>query len=704
MYVFPKVENSDFSVMQGKQLCLNMIVKNESRIITRLLESVIDIIDCFCICDTGSTDATVDIISNYFARHNIPGVIITEPFQDFGHNRSYALKACENIDVQYILLMDADMVLKCNSQLSNKFIYDLLKDDVYYLFQGVDSFYYKNVRIVRNKMGMSYWGVTHEYVKTPPNSKYGTIEKNVLFIHDIGDGGAKADKFERDIALLKRGLEAEPNNDRYTFYLANSYRDAGQPMNAIETFKKRIQIGGWQEEVWHSAYSIGKCYRNMGDMENAIYWFLQAHNVMPERLENLYEIINYYREIGKNTLAYSFYVMAHHFLHKNKNPDYLFLQKDVYDYKLDYELSIIGYYCNYKNYDLKRCSMRVLNCSYVDDHIVSSVMSNYKFHSDALFRLPKVSVDAAFPLGKLLGSIGLTNPQIREVMNNPDFVPSTPSIVWMKNGEVAVNIRYVNYRITENGGYQNKDHITTINVIAIVSVRRMKIIREFILEYDRSHDKYYVGLEDVRLFYHNNTLYFNANRGLPDGHMVVEHGTIDLEKGATKSTFLNMDGQRSIEKNWVLFENMISGTNQREMRAIYNWHPIILGNITNENVFQKFGEISTPRSFKNLRGSTNGCLIPELHEVWFLCHAVSYEDRRYYYHMWVVLDANTCALKKYSPLFTFQKEKVEYTLGLIYSVNDKAFVVGYSIMDRETHYMQVEKSVVDEMMLSNQNK
>ena len=33
-------------------VCLNMIVKNESKIITRLLESVYKFIDCYCICDT----------------------------------------------------------------------------------------------------------------------------------------------------------------------------------------------------------------------------------------------------------------------------------------------------------------------------------------------------------------------------------------------------------------------------------------------------------------------------------------------------------------------------------------------------------------------------------------------------------------------------------------------------------------------------
>ena len=54
-----------------KTLCLNMIVKNESKIITRCLDSVKDYIDYFVICDTGSTDGTQDIIKDYFKKHNI---------------------------------------------------------------------------------------------------------------------------------------------------------------------------------------------------------------------------------------------------------------------------------------------------------------------------------------------------------------------------------------------------------------------------------------------------------------------------------------------------------------------------------------------------------------------------------------------------------------------------------------------------------
>lgn len=39
--------------------------KNESKIITRLLESVLPIIDYYCICDTGSTDNTIELIETF---------------------------------------------------------------------------------------------------------------------------------------------------------------------------------------------------------------------------------------------------------------------------------------------------------------------------------------------------------------------------------------------------------------------------------------------------------------------------------------------------------------------------------------------------------------------------------------------------------------------------------------------------------------
>ena len=692
------------STIENKNLCLNMIVKNESRVILRLLESVVNYIDCYCICDTGSTDNTIEIIQNFFnsQKISIPGKIINEPFRDFGYNRTFALKACEEIDVKYILLMDADMILKVNPSITKTEFHNRLQSDAYYLFQGSDTFFYKNVRIVKNKLGMVYWGVTHEYVKTPEGTKYEQIQKEDIFINDIGDGGCKTDKFIRDINLLKQGLKDEPNNDRYTFYLANSYRDGGQYENAIETYKKRIEIGGWFDEVWHSHYSIGKCYKNLGDMANAIYWWLEAYNFFPNRIENLYEIIHHYRCNGKNNLAYGMYIIADHERNKNKTTDYLFLQKDVYDYKLDYELSIIGYYCNYQNYDLNKTSIKVLNYPFVEENISRNVLSNYKFYCKSILKsFPNCIINKN---KEVLESIGDTIIEIVE--NSDDFVSSTPSMCLNNEGKLVVNVRFVDYRINNEGGYVNKKNITTKNVIAIIDISdpyNWVLKKEFLLKYNKELDNVYVGLEDIRLFSKNDRyIYFNANRGLNYHNIKIEHGLIDISSESTISGLLSMEGQREVEKNWVLFEDSNNNT-----KIIYNWSPLVIGDIDYGKLpisrlqpmeFKKTHEIKNPYFFKHLRGSSNGVKINN--EIWFICHTVSYEDRRYYYHIFVVLDSTTYEVKKFTRYFSFEKEKVEYSLGFVYFEKTNKLLIGYSLTDKETKYYEVDKSIIDYMMIT----
>ena len=662
-------------------LCLNMIVKNEEKVIQRLLESAAPFIDCYIICDTGSTDNTISIIQSFFKKCNIPGKVIQEPFQDFGYNRSFALAACAEYNIEYVLLLDADMILKC--ELSKLDFFSLLKDDVYYIFQGTETFFYKNVRIVKNKKDYYYWGVTHEYVKTPEGTAYSLLDKKDVFINDIGDGGCKTDKFVRDIALLKKGLIQNPNNDRYYFYLANSYRDAGQFKEAIDAFKKRIELGGWFDEVWHSYYSIGKCYKNMGDMASAVYWWMEGYNFYPHRIENLYEIVQYYRLCGKNNLAYGFYSIADAERKRSPTTDYLFLQKDIYDYKLDYELSIIGYYCNYNEYDLVKCCTKILNYPFTEDAIVKNVFSNYKFYS-------KTIGEHARPSGareELLKKVGKN-------IDTAGFVSSTPSLCMNCDNELILNTRYVDYSINEKGEYINKGAISTKNIISVFDVSddaNWELSYEFLLNYDRKHDGLYVGLEDVRLFTKENnpTLYFNANRGLDYHNIKVEHGHISMEYEKTDSSLLSFDNNRVVEKNWVLFEDAL-----HNLKTIYNWFPLVIGDVE-DSVFHKTDTIETPKLFSYLRGSTNGVRIGN--EIWFICHVVSYEDRRHYYHLMVVLDVTDYHLIKYTNLWTFNKSKVEYTLGFVYFAEKNEFLIGYSTLDSTTDFMSVDKKVFDEL-------
>jgi tetratricopeptide (TPR) repeat protein len=685
------------------KICLNMIVKNESKVILRLLNSVLPIIDSYCICDTGSTDNTIEIIETFFKENNIEGRIVNEPFQDFGYNRTIALNSCIGLpNADYLLLLDADMVLRINPKLCKKNFRKSLTKDAYYLFQGSDTFFYKNVRILRNDPEYSYWGVTHEYVKTTPGSIIQEIEKDLLFINDIGDGGAKQDKFERDIRLLLKGLEDNPDNDRYTFYLANSYMNINQHEKAIEYYKKRIEIGGWNQEIWYSYYSIGKCYKSMDDMANAIYYWMEAYQYLPTRIETLYQIINHYRIAGKNILAHSFYELADYERNKDKSIDHLFLEKDIYEYKLDYEFTILAYYRNTQNIDVTKPCMKVLAHPCSEESINKNILSNYKFYTKSLKNMETPMIENNL---RMLKSIGINKPQIDKTL----YVSSTPSLCidTSNKNRLIVNVRYVSYRIDEKGGYSYDKNICTKNVVTTIDMsyqRGWTKGLEFELNYNKVYDDLYIGLEDIRIFSNNETIFFNANRGLGYNKMSIETGKIMLGSASASSHLIYTDDQKEIEKNWVLFKN-----GKRELKMIYGWYPLKMGDIEDDpekkiddknQILKKLvitSEEETPNFFRWVRGSTNGITIDD--EVWFICHVVSYEDRRYYYHLFVILDVNTMKLKRYSEMFNFEGEKVEYTLGFAYMEKEKQFLIGYSVMDRESKYMTVSRENVNSLFI-----
>lgn len=724
--------------MATPKICLNMIVKNESRIIRRLLDSVAPVIDAFCICDTGSTDDTVEIIESYFKGKNIPGKVIKEPFRNFEYNRSFALKACNEFDVDYVLLMDADMILWMNDKITpDNFKKLCASHDCFFLFQGSDSMYYKNTRIVKNRAGFSYKGVTHEYVELPPNAKQGVIIKELVFIKDIGDGGSKSDKFERDMRLLKEGLVKDPKNERYMFYLANSIKDLASThtnqtsstlsqMNhkceelaklfenqpdvldmvktmetlqtkvkdeqevlrkglleeAIEWYLKRIQAGGFWEEVWYSHYNIGNAYFHLKEPEKALYYFYKAYVLFPQRVENIYEIVKYYRERGDNDLAVHYYLLGKSSMEKYKSRDYLFIQKDIYDYKLDYEMTILGYYTNPTQVDMRTLTMETMSQDVqIDEGMARNMLSNYKFYSQDL---RDVAVPTT-PWMDIMGSIGKTQ-------NIPsEFNTSTPTFCCCSDTVSYGIVRYVDYKINDSGGYDQRDQIQTINVMALVTqqkdTKEWSIRTEKTLKYDKSHDNLYVGLEDVRIFYHkhDDKIYYTGNRGLKYGHMVIEHGWINRISFETEDPrFMKIEGQNAVEKNWVMFSNP---QDPKPIHMVYNWYPMVIGKVSGDtlDIIQKN---QTPYLFKFIRGSTNGVWVGD--EIWFLCHVVSYEDRRYYYHLMVILDKTTLKLKRTSKMFTFEKEKVEYCLGMDVMGEEVRF--GISTMDRTTKYMSVPKS------------
>jgi hypothetical protein len=88
-----------------KTIGLCMIVKYDSNVVLRCLESVRPIVDYVLIEDTGSTDGTQTIIRDWLSRVGLSGKVYDQPWQDFGYNRSHALARRPTGRRRYTLLV-----------------------------------------------------------------------------------------------------------------------------------------------------------------------------------------------------------------------------------------------------------------------------------------------------------------------------------------------------------------------------------------------------------------------------------------------------------------------------------------------------------------------------------------------------------------------------------------------------------------------
>ena len=351
-----------------------MIVKNESKIITECLNSIVDHLDYWVICDTGSTDGTQDIIKSFFKERDIPGELHEDKWVDFAYNRTLAFKRAK-CKADYSFVIDAD----------DRLIGDLILPEGDYTDLRIKitlgNLDYYRPQIFKNNLDWKYIGVVHEYpclLDSNIPTKTGVINNCFIEAGTFGDRSINgSNKFDRDIKLLLKGLEEEPDNSRYHFYLAQSYKDNGDNNNAIKYYKKRVELGGWSEEVYYSLYMIGVCKHRSGlDFENEIlYDYLKAYNYRKNRLEALYEIIKYYRINEKYREGYAYGMLGI----KNSYPkDCLFVVKDIHTYKFIDELSICAYWVGDHKLALE-LNNKILNLDCLNQTNIDRIQKNYNF-------------------------------------------------------------------------------------------------------------------------------------------------------------------------------------------------------------------------------------------------------------------------------------------------------------------------------------
>lgn len=700
------------------KIILNMIVKNESKIIRRCLEAAAaglsSSLETVVISDTGSTDDTVEIIREVCRERGIRCRVLTdEPWKNFGHNRTVALNAARKFadydPRTYILMLDADMVLKVADAGTPEGTFNpemLLAYDKWNVEQRAGGMSYWNPRIVRASVPYRSVGVTHEYLDQPPGTTETRMSPELLHIDDRNDGGSKSDKSERDIKLLEDGLVAEPQNMRYMFYLANTYREIGKFAKAIHWYGRHRELSNWAEERWYAAFYTAMSYAGLNKFQEALDWFLTAYAERPERAEPLYYLANYYRLHDQPRRGYVFALAAAGI--EFPKDELLFINRSIYDYENLYELSICGFYAGEPGkIQARAASQRLLLDNRVPHHIHDSVMWNLRFMVPTLDQLVGGGGETPRPQWK---------PLHFEELDRTKWHACNPSIAIKEPGGDAastdINIRGVSYTQRQARNYAGDMPFRTLNEWGGPH-RRSVLLPDFRGPFQETCSVR--GLEDVRLFYFQDCLWASATclemipSNLPQiVLMKLAGGPRDTETQLPSAPVLLRyvrDGEAPprTEKNWLLFES------RDELLCLYGYQdnqitilkvdPV--SGLCKKDTVVKASDVTGHPNLRtsHWKGSAGPMRILEqasrFHNDWLLLvhFTIDRPEERRYYHQFVILHQDFFTIKAISSAFVFRNDTdVEMCLSMVttsnrgngYEVN-----LAYGYGDREAHIVSV---------------
>ncbi len=282
-----------------KSICLNMIVKNERRVIRRCLEALKKHIDYWVIVDTGSTDGTQAVIKECL--YEYPGELHERPWKNFEHNRNEALRLAEN-KMDYILFVDADEIL----HFSPDFDKDRLSLDYYMIKSLAKDVEFYIVKLIKDDSLWNWTQVLHEYIQHTGDVSGDTLTD--VWTESVQDGARSQDpeKMQRDIDILQTAIKKDPHNARYVFYLAQTYRADKNKAKALETYQIRAKMDGEKDETFWALFSIGQLQEEMKFPPlDYLKSYDKAHQFDPLRAEPLERMANYYFQHDFSSTAYS---------------------------------------------------------------------------------------------------------------------------------------------------------------------------------------------------------------------------------------------------------------------------------------------------------------------------------------------------------------------------------------------------------------
>lgn len=339
-----------------------MIVKNESAVILECLASVRPLVDYILVQDTGSHDGTQQIVRDYLRQMNLPGEVYDEPWVDFATNRSRALaRLRQRPDIDYALIMDADDHIEFSRDFDVNQFKQSMTADLFNVWISLPPLVYHRPQICSNRLPFRFRGVLHEFLEGPENTDAAFADGMTIV---CGRGGARSrdtQKYIRDARVLENALRTEQDPmlvSRYTFYLAQSYRDAGDDGRALPLYLQRTAQQFWVEERYVSMYEAANIRARQGaPSEEVIGTYLAAYEIIPARGEALHAAMRYCRA---RSLFHQGYLLGKAAV-KIRRPEIgLFLEDWIYNYGIFDEFSVLAYWTQHYE-DCRDYAQRILD-------------------------------------------------------------------------------------------------------------------------------------------------------------------------------------------------------------------------------------------------------------------------------------------------------------------------------------------------------
>jgi hypothetical protein len=310
-----------------------MIVKNEEAVIERALRSARPFISTWVIVDTGSTDKTKEIVMRILG--DMPGLLASRPWVNFGHNRSEAVALCEG-RMDWAIMLDADDTLEGTVPPASVWSTPNIDGMLMTLHHG--QMRHERVQVLRMGAGWCYQGALHEValIKGRAASVGRLPPETFMVTRCEGARSRDPEKYKKDAEVLLGIWSQEGDKDpRTLYYLAQSYRDAAMKPEATQRYKEYLDISGaTDQEKYLSLVSLLSLVNDPAE-RTALVW--TAMELVPTRLEAPYLYLSRWREEGRRMGLQQFAIATAIKGRKPAESD-VYTNQLIYDWGMDNEL------------------------------------------------------------------------------------------------------------------------------------------------------------------------------------------------------------------------------------------------------------------------------------------------------------------------------------------------------------------------------